>query len=60
MASIEQISIVLPNETVTALRKVVESGEYASSSEVVREALRDWTLKRSLREPGQGRPFPQK
>jgi antitoxin ParD1/3/4 len=28
----------------------VEKGEYASSSEVVREALRDWKLKRSLQQ----------
>jgi len=27
-----------------------ESGEYASSSEVIREALRDWKLKRSLQQ----------
>ena len=27
-------------------------GEYASSSEVVRDALRDWTHKRSLRQQG--------
>jgi len=26
----------------------VTNGEYASSSEVVREALRDWQLRRSL------------
>jgi len=26
----------------------VESGEYASSSEVIREALRDWRRKRAL------------
>lgn len=52
MASIEKISIALPKEMVTSLREAVESGEYASSSEVVREALRDWSLKRSLREHG--------
>lgn len=52
MASIEKISIALPKEMVTTLREAVDSGEYASSSEVVREALRDWTLKRRLREHG--------
>ena len=30
----------------------VATGEYASSSEVVRDALRDWTHKRSLRQQG--------
>lgn len=32
------------------VRAAVSSGEYASSSEVIREALRDWKLKRSLRQ----------
>jgi antitoxin ParD1/3/4 len=30
----------------------VATGEYASSSEVIRDALRDWTHKRSLRQQG--------
>jgi antitoxin ParD1/3/4 len=34
---------------VADVRKAVETGEYPSSSEVVREALHEWTLKRSLR-----------
>lgn len=34
------------------VREAVETGEYASSSEVVREALRDWSRKRALREKG--------
>ncbi|MFZ2407352.1 MAG: type II toxin-antitoxin system ParD family antitoxin [Methylobacter sp.] len=33
-----------------AVRQCVESGEYADSSEVIREALRDWKLKRSLQQ----------
>ncbi len=31
-----------------AVKGAVQGGDYASSSEVVREALRDWKLKRSL------------
>ena len=34
------------------VREAVETGEYASSSEVVRDALRDWTRKRALRHQG--------
>ena len=34
------------------VREAVEAGEYSSSSEVVREALREWSHKRSLREKG--------
>jgi antitoxin ParD1/3/4 len=37
---------------VSMVREAVEAGEYSSSSEVVREALREWSHKRSLRERG--------
>jgi antitoxin ParD1/3/4 len=50
MPNVEKISIALPAEMVAALRQAVETGEYASSSEVVRDALRDWTQKRSKRQ----------
>jgi antitoxin ParD1/3/4 len=43
MPDVEKISIALPPEMVAGIREAVENGEYASSSEVVREALRDWT-----------------
>jgi antitoxin ParD1/3/4 len=52
MHTIEKISIALPLEMVTLVRRAVEAGEYASTSEVVRDALRDWTAKRSLRQQG--------
>ncbi len=52
MSTVEKISIALPPEMVSILRQAVETGEYASSSEVVRDALRDWTQKRSLRQQG--------
>jgi antitoxin ParD1/3/4 len=52
MSTVEKISIALPPEMVAAVRQAVETGEYASSSEVVRDALRDWTQKRSLRQQG--------
>ncbi len=51
-SSIEKISIALPPEMVAQVRQAVETGEYASSSEVVRDALRDWTYKRRLQEKG--------
>jgi antitoxin ParD1/3/4 len=52
MPSIDKISIALPHEMVVSLRQAVDTGEYASSSEVVREALRDWTHKRLLQQNG--------
>ncbi len=49
---VEKISVALPPEMVVQVRKAVESGEYASSSEVMREALRDWRRKRELQQSG--------
>ena len=52
MATAEKISIALPPEMVHIVRGAVATGEYASSSEVIRDALRDWTHKRNLRQQG--------
>ncbi|BCT69550.1 type II toxin-antitoxin system ParD family antitoxin [Nitrosospira sp. NRS527] len=52
MATTEKISIALPPEMVAIVRNAVATGEYASSSEVIRDALRDWTFKRTLRQQG--------
>ena len=52
MSAIQKVSIALPPEMVEQLREVVDRGEYASSSEVIREALRDWQLKRTLQRQG--------
>ena len=49
MANVEKVSIALTVDMAAVVREAVASGEYASSSEVVRDALRDWKLKRSLR-----------
>ena len=50
MAVVEKISIALPPEMAAIVRGAVETGEYASNSEVVREALREWTYQRELRQ----------
>lgn len=50
MANVEKLSIALTPEMAVTVRECVENGEYASSSEVIREALRDWKLKRSLQQ----------
>jgi antitoxin ParD1/3/4 len=52
MPNVEKISIALPPEMAAQLRQAVATGEYASSSEVVRDALRDWTHKRQLQQNG--------
>lgn len=50
MASIEKVSIALTSEQVSVLKAAVDAGEYATMSEIVREAVRDWQLKRELRQ----------
>jgi antitoxin ParD1/3/4 len=47
MAEIERLTITLPRDMAAIVRDAVERGDYASSSEVVREALRDWKMKRA-------------
>ena len=48
MATVEKVSIALTPEMLAVVREAVESGEYASSSEVMREALREWKRRRAL------------
>jgi antitoxin ParD1/3/4 len=48
MAEIERMTITLPSDMAAVVKGAVEGGDYASSSEVVREALRDWKMKRAL------------
>ena len=45
---IERLTITLPADMATALKAAVASGDYATTSEVVREALRDWKHKKAL------------
>jgi len=49
MPDIQKVSVALTGEQVTALKSAVETGEYATTSEAVREALREWQWKRELR-----------
>ncbi|MGI4748231.1 MAG: ribbon-helix-helix domain-containing protein [Janthinobacterium lividum] len=48
MAEIERLTITLPAEMAALVRGAVDEGNYASSSEVIRDALRDWKTKRAL------------
>jgi antitoxin ParD1/3/4 len=49
MADIERLTITLPAEMAELVEGAVDDRDYASSSEVIREALRDWKMKRELR-----------
>ncbi len=50
MSDIQKISVAVTGAQLAALEAAVETGEYATAGEVVREALRDWQLKRELRQ----------
>src|ERR1700675_1347230 len=49
MANVEKISIALPADMATLVRNALQTGDYASSSEVIREALREWKARRAAR-----------
>lgn len=42
MGNLERITVTMPEEMAAKLRAAVEAGEYATTSEIVREALRGW------------------
>lgn len=45
MAKVEKVSVSMTPQHADLLRDAVQSGAYASGSEVVREAMRDWSAK---------------
>jgi antitoxin ParD1/3/4 len=48
MANVEKISIALAPDIAADVRAAVADGDYGSVSEVVRDALRDWRLRRKI------------
>lgn len=50
MTTVKKLSVSLTPEMVDEIRIAVNSGDYASSSEVIREALRDWRRKRAIQD----------
>jgi antitoxin ParD1/3/4 len=49
MANVEKISIALPADMAALVRSAVEASDYASISDVIREALREWKARRAAR-----------
>lgn len=45
MPNVEKLSIALTTQQADLLREAVDSGEYATASEVVRDAMRVWQEK---------------
>ncbi len=50
MAELERLTITMPGELAAVVRAAVAGGDYASTSEVLREALRDWKIKRAVQQ----------
>ncbi len=50
MAELERLTITMPGELAAAVRAAVAGGDYASTSEVMREAIRDWKIKRTVQQ----------
>jgi len=48
MGQVSKMSIAVTPEMAALVAQAVDSGEYASNSEVIREALREWKQRRSL------------
>ncbi len=48
MANVEKLSVALTPDMVAEVRAAVEAGDYGSVSEVIRDALRDWRLRRRI------------
>ena len=50
MGKLERVTVTMPEKMAAKLRAAVEEGAYATTSEIVREALRDWGAERDRRD----------
>lgn len=48
MSTVEKMTIALTAEQAGFVRHAVQAGEYASTSEAIREAVREWKERRDL------------
>lgn len=48
MSTIERMTITMPADMAAIIKEAVAGGDYASTSEVVREALREWKAARAV------------
>ena len=48
MSTIERMTITMPSDMAAVIKAAVETGDYASTSEVVRDALREWKMRRAI------------
>jgi len=59
MSKIERVTFTLPTKLAAIVKEAVESGNYASSSEVIREALRVSKTQINARLPSFGKWLPK-
>jgi antitoxin ParD1/3/4 len=48
MSNVQKVSVALTPEMLAMLKDAVDSGEYTSASEVIRDALRGWKARRAV------------
>lgn len=49
MTKIDKISVAITREQHAKIKAAIDRGDYASTSEVIRTALREWELKEEMR-----------
>jgi antitoxin ParD1/3/4 len=52
MSNVQKVSVALTPEFMDLLKEAVDTGEYASASEVIRDALRQWKQRRGMQDLG--------
>lgn len=48
MSALEKITISLPKEMLTEIKRAVKAGEFTNTSEAIRDALRHWRRSRTV------------
>jgi antitoxin ParD1/3/4 len=48
MSNVQKVSVALTPEFMALLKEAVDTGEYTSASEVIRDALRQWKRRRAI------------
>jgi antitoxin ParD1/3/4 len=50
MSNVQKVSVALTPEFMVLLKEAVDTGEFTSASEVIRDALRHWKQRRAIGE----------
>ena len=54
MSNVQKVSVALTSEFMVLLKEAVDTGEFTSASEVIRDALRHWKQRRAIAELSTG------